>query len=163
MSKDHYGNDVVTVKIPRFILDEVRSNFHISDDVYNRDVINALLLYSMDLTDIKLNYYLNHFNISKATYNQIVKVNGESSNLDIESDISDIKTQLNQLNGLTQLDKDMNIANVFLKEIILMNRLIFDKTFMGDVTDEKLNDILSKERIENLKKYTKSKASNKKK
>ena len=58
MAKDYQGNDVVTVRIPKVILDEVRSNFFISDNVYNKDIINALLLSVMDLPEIKLNNYL---------------------------------------------------------------------------------------------------------
>ena len=34
---------------------------------------------------------------------------------------------------------------------------------MGDVTDERLDSVLNKERIVNLKRYAKSKISNKKK
>lgn len=162
MAKDYQGNDVVTVRIPKVILDEVRSNFFISDNVYNKDIINALLLSVMDLPEIKLNNYLTQFNISKDTYNQIVSVMDKSSDLDIGSNINDIQKRLDNID-LSQLNKDMNIANTFLKEIILMNRIIFDNSFMGDVTDERLDSVLNKERIVNLKRYAKSKISNKKK
>lgn len=162
MAKDYQGNDVVTVRIPKVILDEVRSGFFISDNVYNKDIINALLLSVMDLPEIKLNNYLTQFNISKDTYNQIVSVMDKSSSLDISSDINHIQEQLNHID-LSQLNKNMNITNTFLKEIILMNRLIFDHSFMGDVTEERLDNVLNKERIVNLKRYAKSKISNKKK
>lgn len=162
MAKDYQGNDVVTVRIPKVILDEVRSNFFISDNVYNKDIINALLLSVMDLPEIKLNNYLTQFNISKDTYNQIVSVMDKSLDLDIGSNINDIQKRLDNID-LSQLNKDMNIANTFLKEIILMNRIIFDNSFMGDVTDERLDSVLNKERIVNLKRYAKSKISNKKK
>lgn len=162
MAKDYQGNDVVTVRIPKVILDEVRSNFFILDNVYNKDIINALLLSVMDLPEIKLNNYLTQFNISKDTYNQIVSVMDKSSDLDIGSNINDIQKRLDNID-LSQLNKDMNIANTFLKEIILMNRIIFDNSFMGDVTDERLDSVLNKERIVNLKRYAKSKISNKKK
>lgn len=162
MAKDYQGNDVVTVRIPKVILDEVRSDFFISDNVYNKDIINALLLSVMDLPEIKLNNYLTQFNISKDTYNQIVSVMDKSSDLDIRSNINDIQKRLDNID-LSQLNKDMNIANTFLKEIILMNRIMFDNSFMGDVTDERLDSVLNKERIVNLKRYAKSKISNKKK
>lgn len=162
MAKDYQGNDVVTVRIPKVILDEVRSGFFISDNVYNKDIINALLLSVMDLPEIKLNNYLTQFNISKDTYNQIVSVMDKSSDLDIGSNINDIQKRLDNID-LSQLNKDMNIANTFLKEIILMNRIMFDNSFMGDVTDERLDSVLNKERIVNLKRYAKSKISNKKK
>ena len=86
----------------------------------------------------------------------------KSSDLDIGSNINDIQKRLDNID-LSQLNKDMNIANTFLKEIILMNRIIFDNSFMGDVTDERLDSVLNKERIVNLKRYAKSKISNKKK
>ena len=162
MAKDYQGNEVITVRIPKVILDDVRSNFFISDNIYNKDVINALLLSTMDLPEIKLNNYLTQFNISKDTYNQIVSVKDQSLDLDVSSDINAIQTKLNDID-LTQLNKDMNVANVFLKEIILMNRIMFDNLYMGDVTDERLDNILNKERIANLKRYTKSKSTNKKK
>ena len=162
MAKDYQGNDVVTVRIPKVILDEVRSDFFISDNVYNKDIINALLLSVMDLPEIKLNNYLTQFNISKDTYNQIVSVMDKSSDLDIGSNINDIQKRLDNID-LSQLNKDMNITNTFLKEIILMNRIMFDNLFMGDVTDERLDSVLNKERIVNLKRYAKSKISNKKK
>lgn len=162
MAKDYQGNDVVTIRIPKVILDEIRSNFFISDNVYNKDVINALLLSVMDLPEIKLNNYLMQFNISKNTYNQIVSVMDKSLDLDIGSDLNDIQKRLNNID-LSQLNKDMNITNTFLKEIILMNRIMFDNLFMGDVTEERLDSVLNKERILNLKRYAKSKISNKKK
>lgn len=162
MAKDYQGNEVITVRIPKVILDDVRSNFFISDNIYNKDVINALLLSTMDLPEIKLNNYLTQFNISKDTYNQIVSVMDKSSDLDIGSDINDIQKRLDNID-LSQLNKDMNITNTFLKEIILMNRIMFDNLFMGDVTDERLDSVLNKERIVNLKRYAKSKISNKKK
>lgn len=162
MAKDYQGNDVVTIRIPKVILDEIRSNFFISDNVYNKDVINALLLSVMDLPEIKLNNYLTQFNISKNTYNQIVSVIDKSLDLDIGSDLNDIQKRLNNID-LSQLNKDMNITNTFLKEIILMNRIMFDNLFMGDVTEERLDSVLNKERILNLKRYAKSKISNKKK
>lgn len=147
MAVDKNNNEVTNVRLPKDLVDELRFKYQIPKTVTNLDFLTALLIHSLDLSNVKKRNYNQKFRIDEALVRQLGNIDENLNESFVESELSNIKEQLNQLPKVNRYTKETLMA---MRETILINRLMFNYVYHGIVDDKNITDELTSDRTKKL-------------
>lgn len=157
MAKSH---DKSFVRVPTELIEELRVKYDISQSVSNVKLLSAVLLTDLDMKGARRQNLMRQLDIDSKLLTQIenIKLHNEEANL--EDELRAMKQDLELIKGLGSESKE---SLLFLKELVLMSRIIFDSTYRGATTKDALDEELSKDRIKGVTQYMGQRLSPKKK
>jgi len=147
MAVDKNNNEVTNVRLPKDLVDELRFKYQIPKTVTHLDFLTALLIHSLDLSNVKKRNYNQRFRIDDALVRQLGNIDENLNESFVESELSNIKEQLNQLPKVNRYTKETLMA---MRETILINRLMFKYVYHGIIDYKNITDELNSNRTTKL-------------